>query len=176
MAGRRPGPSSRLAPQGVAGEDIIAPKKELDLDANAWALRSTGPDFLRHDPGGQRAGPVARTAGHLGGLPTPAGSRLYPQIARADRSACCFGLPGHHRVHPTGPTFRRLKAECSREELANRLADPAVKAAILSEDDLPPDPNLLFDNMFALRAILAWPGSMRSVIRPTTRPTDERNR
>jgi N-acyl-D-aspartate/D-glutamate deacylase len=60
-----------------------------------------------------------------------------------------FGFPGHH-AFTHRPTFRRLKAECGREELAKRLADPAVKAAILSEDDLPPDPNLLFDNMFAL--------------------------
>src|SRR6201999_951111 len=29
-------------------------------------------------------------------------------------------------------------------------AEPAVRAAILAEDDLPPDPKLLFDNMFAL--------------------------
>ena len=60
-----------------------------------------------------------------------------------------FGFPGHH-AFTHRPTFRRLKAECSREELAQRLADPAVKAAILSEDDLPPDPNVLFDDMFAL--------------------------
>ena len=57
-----------------------------------------------------------------------------------------FGFPGHH-AFTHRPTFRRLKAECSREELAQRLADPAVKAAILAEDDLPPDPKLLFDNM-----------------------------
>ena len=60
-----------------------------------------------------------------------------------------FGFPGHH-AFTHRPTFRRLKAECSREELAQRLADPAVKAAVLAEDDLPPDPKLLFDNMFAL--------------------------
>jgi len=60
-----------------------------------------------------------------------------------------FGFDGHH-AFTHRPTFRRLKSECTRDELARRLADPAVKAAILSEDDLPPDPNVLFDNMFAL--------------------------
>jgi N-acyl-D-amino-acid deacylase len=60
-----------------------------------------------------------------------------------------IGFQGHHGFSHR-PTYRRLKAECSRAELAQRLADPAVKAAILSEDDLPVDPTLLFDGMFAL--------------------------
>ena len=58
-----------------------------------------------------------------------AGSRLYPQIA-ARPFGMLFGFDGHH-AFTHRPTFRRLKAECSREELAQRLADPAVKAAIL---------------------------------------------
>src|SRR5258707_12118827 len=77
-----------------------------------------------------------------------AGSRLYPQIA-ARPFGMLFGFDGHH-AFTHRPTFRRLKAECSRDALAQRLADPAVKAAILSEDDLAPDPNLLSDNMFPL--------------------------
>jgi N-acyl-D-amino-acid deacylase len=60
-----------------------------------------------------------------------------------------LGFPGHH-AFTHRPTYRKLQAECSREELAQRLAEPAVKAAILSEDDLPIDPSLLFDGMFAL--------------------------
>ncbi len=77
-----------------------------------------------------------------------AGSRLYPQIA-ARPFGMMIGFQGHHGFSHR-PTYRRLKAECGREELTQRLADPAVKAAILSEDDLPPDPTLLFDGMFAL--------------------------
>jgi N-acyl-D-amino-acid deacylase len=77
-----------------------------------------------------------------------AGSRLYPQVA-ARPFGMMIGFQGHHGFSHR-PTYRRLKAECSREELAQRLADPAVKAAILSEDDLPADPSLLFDGMFAL--------------------------
>src|SRR6202007_3457266 len=75
-----------------------------------------------------------------------AGSRLYPQIA-ARPFGMLFGFPGHHGFTHR-PTYRRLQAECTREELARRLADPAVKAAILSEDDLPADPSLVFDGMF----------------------------
>ncbi len=37
-----------------------------------------------------------------------------------------------------------------RGELAERLADPAVRAAILSEADLPPDPAVLFDAIYAM--------------------------
>jgi N-acyl-D-aspartate/D-glutamate deacylase len=60
-----------------------------------------------------------------------------------------LGFPGHH-AFTHRPTYRRLKAECTREELAARLAEPAVRAAILAEDDLPIDPTKLFDGMFAL--------------------------
>ncbi|MGV0803600.1 D-aminoacylase, partial [Mycolicibacterium elephantis] len=56
-----------------------------------------------------------------------AGSRLHPQIA-ARPFGMLLGFPGHH-AFTHRPTYRRLKAECSRDELAARLADPAVKAA-----------------------------------------------
>ena len=135
-----------LAPQGVAGEDIIAPKKELD-----WMQR-LGAEIDRPISFGMiqvdAAPELWREQLDISAAAHAAGSRLYPQIA-ARPFGMLFGFPGHH-AFTHRPTFRRLKAECSREELAQRLADPAVKAAILSEDDLPPDPNLLFDNMFAL--------------------------
>src|ERR1700686_2587959 len=55
-----------LAPQGVAGGDIIAPKKELEGRQRVGG-RDRPADFLRHDPGRCRPGPVARTAGHFSG-------------------------------------------------------------------------------------------------------------
>ena len=48
-----------------------------------------------------------------------AGSRLHPQIA-ARPFGMLLGFPGHH-AFTHRPTYRRLKAECSREELAARL-------------------------------------------------------
>ena len=135
-----------LAPQGVAGEDIIAPKKELD-----WMQR-LGAEIDRPISFGMiqvdAAPDLWREQLDISAAAHAAGSRLYPQIA-ARPFGMLFGFPGHH-AFTHRPTFRRLKAECSREELAQRLAEPAVKAAILAEDDLPLDPNLLFDNMFAL--------------------------
>ena len=80
---------------------------------------------------------------------------LYPQIA-ARPFGMLFGFPGHH-AFTHRPTFRRLKAECSREELAQRLADPAVKAAILAEDDLPPDPTTVVRQHVRARSVLARP-------------------
>ncbi|MDX1883817.1 N-acyl-D-amino-acid deacylase family protein [Mycolicibacterium sp. 120270] len=135
-----------LAPQGVAGEDIIAPKKELE-----WMQR-LGAEIDRPISFGMiqvdAAPDLWREQLDISAAAHEAGSQLYPQIA-ARPFGMLFGFPGHH-AFTHRPTFRRLKSECSREELAQRLADPAVKAAILAEDDLPPDPNLLFDNMFAL--------------------------
>jgi N-acyl-D-amino-acid deacylase len=135
-----------LAPQGVAGEDIIAPKKELEwmqrLGAEIDRPISFGMIQVDAAPDLWREQLDVSAAAHA------AGSRLYPQIA-ARPFGMLFGFPGHH-AFTHRPTFRRLKTECDRQELGARLADPAVKAAILSEDDLPPDPTKLFDNMFAL--------------------------
>jgi N-acyl-D-amino-acid deacylase len=135
-----------LAPQGVAGEDIIAPKKELE-----WMQR-LGAEIDRPISFGMiqvdAAPDLWREQLDISAAAHAAGSQLYPQIA-ARPFGMLFGFPGHH-AFTHRPTFRRLKAEYERQELATRLADPAVKAAILSEDDLPPDPTKLFDNMFAL--------------------------
>ncbi|HZU47729.1 MAG TPA: amidohydrolase family protein [Mycobacterium sp.] len=132
-----------LAPQGAAGEDIVGPKKELD-----WMRRLSGEidrpvSFaliqVDADPHLWREQLELSAAAHT------EGSRLHPQIA-ARPFGMMIGFHGHHAFGHR-PTYRKLKAECSPDELAQRLADPAVKAAILSEDDLPIDPAVLFDGM-----------------------------
>lgn len=134
-----------LAPQGAAGEDIVGPKKELE-----W-MRRLGAEIDRPlsfaliqvdaDP------KLWREQLDLSADAHAAGSRLYPQIA-ARPFGMMIGFEGHHGFSHR-PTYRRLKEECGREELAQRLADPAVKATILAEEDLPIDPTQLFDGMFA---------------------------
>ena len=57
-----------------------------------------------------------------------------------------FGFSGYH-AFTHRPTFRALKAELAPAELGIRLADPAVRAAILAEADLPPQPVPLFDSL-----------------------------
>ncbi|MCV7382276.1 amidohydrolase family protein [Mycolicibacter longobardus] len=135
-----------LAPQGAAGEDIVAPKKELEWMQRLGAEIDRPLSFaliqVDADPNLWREQLDISAAAHQ------AGSALYPQIA-ARPFGMLLGFPGHH-AFTHRPTYRRLKAECSREELAQRLADPTVKAAILSEDDLPVDTSLQFDGMFAL--------------------------
>ena len=135
-----------LAPQGAAGEDIVAPRKELE-----W-MRRLGEEIdcalsfaliqVDADPNLWREQLDLSAAAHQ------AGSRLYPQVA-ARPFGMLLGFPGHH-AFTHRPTYRTLKAALSRGELAARLAEPAVRAAILSEEDLPVDPNVLFDGMFAL--------------------------
>ncbi|MCK0174266.1 MULTISPECIES: amidohydrolase family protein [Mycobacteriaceae] len=135
-----------LAPQGAAGEDIVAPKKELEwmqrLGAEIDCALSFALIQVDADPNLWREQLDISAAAH------EAGSRLHPQIA-ARPFGMLLGFPGHH-AFTHRPTYRRLKAECSREELAARLAEPAMRAAILAEDDLPIDPTKLFDGMFAL--------------------------
>ena len=135
-----------LAPQGAAGEDIVAPKKELE-----W-MRRLGEEIdcalsfaliqVDADPNLWRDQLDLSAAAHQ------AGSRLFPQVA-ARPFGMLLGFPGHH-AFTHRPTYRRLQAECTREELAERLADPKVRAAILAEEDLPIDPGKLFDGMFML--------------------------
>lgn len=135
-----------LAPQGAAGEDIVAPKKELE-----W-MRRLGEEIdcalsfaliqVDADPNLWREQLDLSAAAHK------AGSRLFPQVA-ARPFGMLLGFPGHH-AFTHRPTYRRLLAECTREELAERLADPKARAAILAEEDLPIDPGKLFDGMFML--------------------------
>lgn len=136
-----------VAPAGIAGEspaDVCM--RELDWIAKLGAdidrpvsfgmIQSTGlPDLWRDML--DRAGKALEN-----------GVEMYAQIA-ARPFGMLFGFPGHH-AFTHRPTFRRLRDEVGRDELPARLADPAVRAAILSEPDLPPDPALLFDAMYAL--------------------------
>lgn len=135
-----------LAPQGAAGEDIIAPKRELEwmrrLGAEIERALSFALIQVDADPNLWREQLEISADAHADG------AMLYPQIA-ARPFGMLLGFPGHH-AFTHRPTYRALKAQLPREELAERLADPAVKAAILGESDLPVDTTKQFDGMFAL--------------------------
>ena len=82
----------------------------------------------------------------LAGAALDDGIRVHPQFA-ARPFGMLFGFPGYH-AFTHRPTFRKLKAESADyEELAERLAEPSIKAMILSEDDLPVQPVPMFDGM-----------------------------
>jgi N-acyl-D-aspartate/D-glutamate deacylase len=136
-----------VAPQGTAGESPA----EATMREMEWMAKLSA-DIER---------PVSFTmiqASHMpdlwrdqldrAGKALDSGIEMYAQIA-ARPFGMLFGFAGHH-AFTHRPTFRRLKTELGREELAQRLADPAVRETILSEPDLPPDPSLLFDGMYAL--------------------------
>jgi N-acyl-D-aspartate/D-glutamate deacylase len=74
---------------------------------------------------------------------TDAGAPVYPQVA-ARPFGMLLGFPSRH-AFSRRPTYRRLRESLGRDQLAAALAEPDVRAAILSEDDLPPDPKNLFE-------------------------------
>jgi N-acyl-D-amino-acid deacylase len=136
-----------VAPQGTAGETpAAATMRELDWMTKLSAeidrpvsftmiQASAAPDLWRDQL--ERAGKAQEN-----------GIELYAQFA-ARPFGMLFGFEGYH-AFTHRPTFRKLKAELDPGELAERLADPAVRAAILSEADLPPDPTVLFDAIYAM--------------------------
>jgi N-acyl-D-aspartate/D-glutamate deacylase len=130
-----------LAPMGASGEDIVAPKKEID-----WMCR------LADDVGMpvsfallqvQAAPDLWRDLMEESLRATDAGAPVYPQVA-ARPFGMLLGFPSRH-AFSRRPTYRRLRESLGRDELADALAQPDTRAAILSEDDLPPDPTSLFE-------------------------------
>jgi N-acyl-D-aspartate/D-glutamate deacylase len=135
-----------LAPMGAGGEDIVAPHKEVD-----WMRRLSAEIGM----------PVSYALLQVDAAPTlwrdlmdeslrafDDGAQIYPQVAGRP-FGMLIGFQTHH-AFAKRPTFKALAAESgSIEELAARLRDPAVRAAILAEDDLPPEP-VLYDGLTKL--------------------------
>ena len=139
-----------LAPMGAAGEDIIAPRTEVewmkrlaaDIDrpvSFALIQVDAAPELWRDIM-------AESLAAHEAGAP------IYPQVA-ARPFGMLLGFPGHHAFSKR-PTYVELKRTLSREELAAALCTPDVRARILSETDLPSDPNVLFDGMNGLAQMM----------------------
>ncbi len=129
-----------LAPLGAAGEDIVAPRKEVD-----WMSRLAAEIGM----------PVSYALEQVDAAPdlwkelmdeslraTDAGAPLVPQVA-ARPFGMLMGFPNRH-AFAHRPTFQRLKRELPREELGAALAQPDVRAAILAEDDVVPDRAAMF--------------------------------
>ncbi|MBU6328484.1 MAG: amidohydrolase family protein [Acidobacteria bacterium] len=139
-----------LAPMGAAGEDIIAPRTEVE-----WMRRladeidrpvsfaliqvDAAPELWREIM-------AESLAAHEAGAP------IFPQVA-ARPFGMLLGFAGHHAFSKR-PTYLRLAATMSPQELALELCRPEIKAAILSETDLPSDPSVLFDGMNSLAQMM----------------------
>jgi N-acyl-D-aspartate/D-glutamate deacylase len=135
-----------LAPEGSAGEDIVAPKRELEwMERLSKEIeRPVSFALIQVDA----APDLWREQMDISANAHAAGAQLYPQIA-ARPFGMLLGFPGHH-AFTHRPTYLKLQAELHHEELAARLADPAVRAAILAEEDMPANPKIQFDGMFQL--------------------------
>ncbi|WP_436776967.1 N-acyl-D-amino-acid deacylase family protein [Yinghuangia sp. YIM S09857] len=163
-----------LAPTGSSGEDIVAPHAEV-----AWMKR------LAEEIGM----PVSFALLQVMAAPElwrdlmsesmkaiEAGIPLYPQVAGRP-----FGmLTGFttRNAFSKRPTFqaldaRRAAGELTLAEFAAALAEPATRAAILAEDDLPSDPTIPGDQVnLALQRLVGMMYPMAAV--PDYEPTPDR--
>jgi len=73
------------------------------------------------------------------------GANLIPQVA-ARPGGMLIGVATYHGLMRR-PTFRSLEDSLSYEELLSELQKPAVKTAILSEENLPPDPRRQYESI-----------------------------
>ena len=171
LAGARCSSSRRM---GAAGEDLLAPKQEmgwmcrlsddLDLPVSFTLLQvDAAPDLWRELMDESLARDRRRRAGGPAGRGAP-----VRHAARASRPV----------TRSAGrPTYRALAARLlARRARSPSWRKPAVQAQILAEDDVAPDPTVLFDGMFLLVQALARPPlrarrPARSTSPPPTAPS-----
>ena len=135
-----------LAPAGAAGLDLISPPKEMD-----WMCRLSA----------EVGQPVSFALTQVDAAPDLWRQLMDESLSAVDRGAAVYAqvaarpfgmlvtLQTHHAFRKR-PTFVELAGRLSFDELVAEMAKPAVRAAILAEDDLPPDPAILFDGLNGL--------------------------
>ncbi len=136
-----------LAPAGAAGLDLIAPPKEMSWMRRLSAEVGCPVTFALLEVQAQPNLWREMMEESLRALDE--GAQVYPQVA-ARPFGLLVGLQTHH-IFAKRPSYIAI-AHLPIEERVAKMRDPKVKAAILSEADLPPDPNLLFDTMGAMIA------------------------
>jgi N-acyl-D-amino-acid deacylase len=139
-----------LAPAAIDGLDAADPFKEIDWMTRLGAeiQRPVSFALLQLDP----APDLWRKIMDLSLEAIDAGADLRPQVASRP-FGLLTGLQTNH-VFAKRPTFMALN-HLPLDELVVALKDPATKAAILSEEDAPADPNILFDGVGAFLMMAA---------------------
>jgi N-acyl-D-amino-acid deacylase len=135
-----------VAPAGAVGEKDAAPMLELDWMTRLAREIERPVSFAMVQTTGEPD--LWRKQLDIAGTAVAQGIPVYAQFA-ARPFGMLFGFPGYH-AFTHRPTYRRLKAELGREGLVEALARSDVKAAILAEEDLPVQPQPLFDGIFRL--------------------------
>ena len=139
-----------LAPAGADGQDLVNAKREVDWMKKLSAEIGRPVTFAmlqnETEPGLWREIMTESIEA------AEQGAQLYPQIA-ARPFGLMIGLQTHH-AFKRRPTFVRLEAETdSFAALAAAMREPANKAAILAETNLPANPGNLFDGMTDMIAL-----------------------
>ena len=136
-----------LAPAGAAGLDLIAPHKEMSWMRRLSAEMECPVTFALVEV--QAQPDLWRELMEESLRALDEGAQVFPQVA-ARPFGLLVGLQTHH-IFAKRPSYVAL-ADLPMEERVAKMRDPKIKAAILAEDDLPADPNVLFDTMGALIA------------------------
>jgi N-acyl-D-amino-acid deacylase len=100
------------------------------------------------------------------------GADVTAQVA-ARPGGMLIGAASYHPLMRR-PTYRRLEDSLPLDELLAELRKPEVKAAILSEQDLPPDPHRQYESL-ADNAPHLWPSVFPLGDPPDYEPTADRS-
>lgn len=133
-----------LAPAGADGQGLVDARKEVDWMGRLSAETGRPITFallqVNAEPNLWRELMEESTAA------CERGAKLYPQVA-ARQAGVMIGLQTHYAFGKR-PTYVELKERCpSFEALVAELRKPEVKARILAEKDLPPNPDDIWDVM-----------------------------
>jgi N-acyl-D-aspartate/D-glutamate deacylase len=159
-----------VVPSGETGDDEKMILDEIGLLAEVSKATGVEVSFLLIQSSGapglwrKQLDAVARA--------NASGAKLVPQVAGRP-GGMLIGLPSYHGFMRR-PTFRRLEDSLPLAELADALRRPEIKAAILSERDLPEDPSRQFQ-VITERMSLLFPMMYPLGDPPDYEPTPDRS-
>jgi N-acyl-D-aspartate/D-glutamate deacylase len=132
-----------VVPTGETGDDAGVTLGEIDLMAQVSKATGLQVSFLVVQSMG--APDLWRDQLEAVRKHNADGALLVPQVA-ARPGGMLLGVASYHGFMRR-PTFRRMEDELPLEDVLAEMARPEVKAAILSEEDLPPDPHRQFETL-----------------------------
>jgi len=143
-----------LAPTGAAGEDVVAPVREVDWMRRLSAAIARPVTFALLQV--SAAPDLWRELMDASAVAADQGAQLWPQVAARATGL----LSGHHTTYclfDVVPAYQALKAaHLGPDELAAALRDPSVRASILSWE--PDDATrAVLEDAFALTFVLGTP-------------------